>query len=74
MSSSLVVHREGDQWRQAHAAVGDWPFKRICSLTLRFDQGVVSELLSGSLELNLRQIRALAARFGVAPAAFLRDR
>ena len=37
-------------------------------------QGVVSELLSGSRELNLRQIRALAARFGVAPAAFLRDR
>ena len=37
-------------------------------------QGVVSELLSGSRELNLRQIRALAARFGVAPAAFLCDR
>lgn len=28
-------------------------------------QGVVSELLSGKRELNLRQVKALAARFGV---------
>ena len=34
-------------------------------------QGVVSELLSGRRELNVRQIRRLAERFGVAPAAFL---
>jgi HTH-type transcriptional regulator/antitoxin HigA len=34
-------------------------------------QGVVSEVLSGKRVLNLRQIRALAARFGVAEGMFL---
>jgi HTH-type transcriptional regulator/antitoxin HigA len=34
-------------------------------------QGVVSEILNGKRELNLRQIRALAERFGVSPAVFL---
>lgn len=34
-------------------------------------QGIVSELLSGKRELNVRQIRALAARFGVSPAVFV---
>ncbi|MDF3881167.1 helix-turn-helix domain-containing protein [Cupriavidus basilensis] len=33
-------------------------------------QGVVSEILKGRRELNVRQIRALAARFGVATAVF----
>ena len=34
-------------------------------------QGVVSEILRGKRELNVRQMRALAHRFGVAPAVFL---
>ncbi len=34
-------------------------------------QGVVSEILSGRRELNLRQVRALAERFGVSPASFI---
>jgi HTH-type transcriptional regulator/antitoxin HigA len=34
-------------------------------------QGVVSEILSGKRELNVRQIRALGRRFGVPPAAFI---
>ena len=34
-------------------------------------QGVVSEILSGKRELNLRQVRALASRFGVSPAVFI---
>lgn len=34
-------------------------------------QGVVSEVLSGKRALNVRQIRALATRFGVDPGAFL---
>jgi HTH-type transcriptional regulator / antitoxin HigA len=34
-------------------------------------QGVVSEILSGRRELNVRQIQALAARFGVEPGAFI---
>jgi HTH-type transcriptional regulator/antitoxin HigA len=34
-------------------------------------QGVVSEVLAGKRELNTRQIRALAKRFGVSPAVFV---
>jgi HTH-type transcriptional regulator / antitoxin HigA len=34
-------------------------------------QGVVSEVLSGERTLNVRQIRALALRFGVEPGVFL---
>ncbi|NKE72408.1 helix-turn-helix domain-containing protein [Candidatus Manganitrophus noduliformans] len=34
-------------------------------------QGVVSEILSGKRELNVRQIAKLAERFGVSPAAFI---
>lgn len=34
-------------------------------------QGVVSEILSGKRDLNVRQIAGLAARFGVSPAVFL---
>jgi HTH-type transcriptional regulator/antitoxin HigA len=34
-------------------------------------QGVVSEILRGKRDLNARQIRALAQRFGVSPATFL---
>lgn len=34
-------------------------------------QGVVSEILSGDRDLNVRQIKALAERFSVAPAIFL---
>ena len=34
-------------------------------------QGVVSEILSGKRQLNVRQIRALAQRFGVSPTTFI---
>ncbi len=34
-------------------------------------QGVVSEVLSGKRDLNLRQVRALAKRFHVSPAVFV---
>jgi len=37
-------------------------------------QGIVSEILSGERELNIRQIRRLAKRFGVSPAMFNADR
>jgi HTH-type transcriptional regulator/antitoxin HigA len=33
-------------------------------------QGVVSEVLAGRRRLNVRQIQALAARFGIEPGAF----
>lgn len=34
-------------------------------------QGVVSEILNGKRELNVRQIRFLASRFNVSPAVFI---
>ena len=34
-------------------------------------QGVVSEVLTGKRELNLRQVRALATRFHISPAVFV---
>jgi HTH-type transcriptional regulator/antitoxin HigA len=34
-------------------------------------QGVVSEVLAGKRELNIRQIKALSQRFGVSPAMFM---
>lgn len=34
-------------------------------------QGVVSEILNGKRELNVRQIRVLARRFHVSPAVFI---
>ncbi len=34
-------------------------------------QGVVSEILGGKREIDARQAKALAGRFGVSPASFL---
>lgn len=34
-------------------------------------QGVVSEILAGKRELNIRQVRALSGRFGVSVATFI---
>ena len=34
-------------------------------------QGVVSEILNGKRELNVRQIKALSIRFGVSPSVFI---
>ena len=34
-------------------------------------QGVVSEILTGKRDLNIRQVRALSERFGVSPATFV---
>ena len=39
-----------------------------CDLHEIGSQGVVSEILSGKRELNIRQVRALSERFGVSPA------
>ena len=44
---------------------------RQSDLTEVGSQGVVSEVLDGKRELNIRQVRALAKRFGVSPAVFV---
>jgi HTH-type transcriptional regulator/antitoxin HigA len=48
---------------ERHLTQSDLP--EVCS------QGVVSEILNGKRELNLRQVRALAKRFGVSPEVFI---
>ncbi len=42
-----------------------------CALPEIGSQGVVSEILRGKRELNIRQVRALSERFGVSPATFV---
>ncbi len=42
-----------------------------CDLEEIGSQGVVSEILTGKRELNVRQVRALSERFGVSTATFL---
>lgn len=42
-----------------------------CDLAEIGSQGVVSEILKGKRELNVRQIKALSHRFNVSPAVFL---
>jgi HTH-type transcriptional regulator/antitoxin HigA len=42
-----------------------------CDLHEIGSQGVVSEILTGKRELNIRQVRALSERFGVSPATFV---
>ena len=44
---------------------------RQSDLTEIGSQGVVSEVLTGKRELNARQIKRLAKRFGVSPAVFV---
>jgi HTH-type transcriptional regulator/antitoxin HigA len=34
-------------------------------------QGVVSEILSGKRQLNLRQVKSLSKRFNVSPSVFI---
>jgi len=42
-----------------------------CDLHEIGSQGVVSEILAGKRDLNIRQVRALSERFGVSPATFV---
>ena len=44
---------------------------RQSDLTEIGSQGVISEILSGKRQLNIRQVRMLSKRFGVSPAVFI---
>ncbi|CAM8647578.1 COG5499 Predicted transcription regulator containing HTH domain [Burkholderiales bacterium] len=44
---------------------------RQCDLSEVGSQGVVSEILAGKRELNVRQVRALCSRFGVSASTFV---
>ena len=72
-----------DAYEREH--VGELPASPVAVLRLLMDdpgltqsdlpelgsQGVVSERLRGRRQINVRQVRALSARFGVSPAAFI---
>ncbi len=72
-----------ERYEQEHLGIGDaTPAEvlrflmdqhdlRQSDLTEIGSQGVVSEILSGRRQLNARQVRRLAERFGVSPAVFL---
>lgn len=82
-----LVSLAGDRVRAYEAREHPWPDNatpaqvlallmeehglRQCDLPEIGSQGVVSELLSGKRQLNVRQVTALAARFGVAAEALL---
>ncbi|KQM78388.1 type II toxin-antitoxin system HigA family antitoxin [Xylophilus sp. Leaf220] len=75
-----------DRIQEYEARVHSWPNDAAPAHVLRFlmeehglkqsdlsdiaSQGVISEILSGKRELNVRQIAELARRFNVSPATF----
>lgn len=77
----------GQQIREYEARTAPWPDTAQPAEVLRLlmeehglnqsqlpevgSQGVVSEILRGRRQLNVRQIGELAARFGVSPAVFV---
>ena len=70
-------------YEEDHHPIPDTPGREVLRLLMdqhnlrQFDlpeigsQGVVSEILNGKRDLNLRQIRFLAERFSVSPAVFV---
>jgi len=70
-------------WEEQHHPIPKAPPRKVLAylmeehglkqqdLTEAGTQGIVSEILSGKRELNVRQIRLLARRFGVSPAVFV---
>ena len=76
---ALFIH----SYEEAHAKIPEAPAPELLKSLMKEhgltqsdlpeigSQGVVSEILSGARELNVRQIRKLAKRFGVSPAVFV---
>lgn len=70
-------------WEESHHSVPKAPPRKVLALLMEEHglkqqglkevgtQGIVSEILSGKRELNVRQIRKLAHRFGVSPSVFV---
>jgi transcriptional regulator with XRE-family HTH domain len=70
-----IIAEPGRSEKQAEESwKGSWTYTSIFLLLDTghpSSQGVVSEILSGKRDLNVRQITQLAARFGVSPALFI---
>ena len=76
---AVFIHR----YEEAHARIPEATGPEVLRLLMEAhgltqsqlpeigSQGVVSEILSGERELNIRQIRRLAKRFAVSPAVFI---
>ena len=70
-------------WEERHYPVPKAPPRKVLAFLMEEhglkqqdlkevgSQGIVSEILAGKRELNVRQIRELARRFGVSPALFV---
>ena len=85
LSSLLgVVARLVEDYEEEHQRIPDAPPRAVLKFLMEQHglaqadlapalggQSVVSEILSGKREMNLRQARSLARRFGVSPAVFV---
>jgi HTH-type transcriptional regulator / antitoxin HigA len=65
-----VPNREGNPIEALKALMEEHDLKQS-DLPEVGSQGVVSEVLAGRRQLNIRQIKALSERFGVSPAVFI---
>lgn len=69
MTQMLETLLDETQNDEAHSAMGLVDI--MGDLPEIGSQGVVSEVLAGKRELNIRQVRALSVRFGVSAATFI---
>ena len=68
--SQYIAEIEGDPIDALNALMLEHGLKQS-DLTEIGSQGVVSEILSGKRQLNIRQVKILSKRFGVSPAVFI---
>ena len=68
--SQYVDEMEGNPIKALNALMSEHGLKQS-DLSEIGSQGVVSEILSGKRQLNIRQIKILSKRFKVSPAVFI---
>jgi len=68
--SQYISEIEGDPIDALNALMEEQGLKQL-DLSEIGSQGVVSEILSGKRQLNVRQIKILSKRFKVSPAVFI---
>ena len=68
--SQYISEVEGDPIDALNALMEEHGLKQL-DLSEIGSQGVVSEILSGKRQLNVRQIKILSKRFKVSPAVFI---
>jgi HTH-type transcriptional regulator/antitoxin HigA len=68
--SQYIPELEGNPMDTLNALMDEHGLKQL-DLSEIGSQGVVSEILSGKRQLNVRQIKLLSKRFKVSPAVFI---